>query len=78
MNIQITFTDSIRQGTSAKGNPYTFQEGFLHLEDKPFPLQCQFFVESVIPGGSYQVPYRINVNNGRPELAFDFKAMKRV
>lgn len=78
MKVQITFTESTRHGTSAKGNPYIFQEGFLHVQDKPFPLQCQFFVESVIPACTYEVPYRINVNNGRPELAFDFKAMKRV
>lgn len=76
--INITFTDSTRSGTSAKGNPYLFQEGFLHVEDKPFPLQCQFFVDNVIPAGEYMVPFHIAVNQGRPELAFDFKGMKRV
>lgn len=76
--ISITFTDSTRSGTSAKGNPYLFQEGFLHVEDKPFPLQCQFFVDHVIPAGEYQVAYQITVDQGRPQLTFDFKGMKRV
>lgn len=76
--MKITFTDSVRRGTSAKGNAYAFQEGFLHVENKPFPLQCQFYVDSVYPAGDYLVPYSIDVRDARPQLEFNFSAMKKV
>lgn len=76
--IKITFTDSVRTGTSAKGNAYTFQEAFIHVDNKPFPLQCQLFVDSVIRPGEYLVPFSIAVNQGRPELDLNLAGMKAV
>lgn len=76
--IKITFTDAVRTGTSAKGNPYTIQEAFIHVHDKPFPLQCNLLVENMVRPADYLVPFSIGVNNGRPELVLNIKAMKLV
>lgn len=76
--VKITFTDAVRTGTSAKGNAYTFQEAFIHVDNKPFPLQCQLFVESVVRPGDYLVPFSILVNQGRPELDLNLAGMKAV
>lgn len=76
--IKITFTDATREGVSAKGNAYIFQEAFIHVDDKPFPLQCQLFVNSVFRPGDYVVPYGIAVNQGRPELNLDLAKAKVV
>lgn len=74
--VQITFTDAVRKGVSAKGNAYIFQEAFIHVDDKPFPLQCQLFVNSVFRPGDYLVPFNIAVNQGKPELNLDLAKAK--
>jgi|LSQX01.1.fsa_nt_gb hypothetical protein len=74
--IKITFTDSVRSGISAKGNAYNLQEAFIHVADKPFPLQCNLLVDSVVRPADYLVPYSIGVNNGRPELMLKLESMK--
>lgn len=76
--IKVTFTDSTRSGTSAKGNPYIFQEAFIHVEHKPFPLKCQLFVDAAVRPGDYLVPMSVDVNNDKPELKLDLARMKPV
>lgn len=78
MQVKITFTNETRSGTSAKGNAWMFQEGFIHVEDKPFPLQAQLFVKSAVRPGDYLVPVSIGVEQGRPTLVLNLDGMKAV
>jgi len=70
----VEITGNYRSGTSGKGNPYCMFEGYVHLPNMPYPEKASFYAEKVseVPqAGTYRVPFKFQVKDGRVAVDFD-------
>lgn len=70
--LKVLVTGKSRSGKSARtGKDYSVSECWVHLEGEPYPHKVELFGVS-LAAGSYDVPYSLELFNGRFQVQFDF------
>lgn len=72
--LKVTLTgDSARTLQSKRtGKDFQILDVYVHAS-APFPEKIAIFEDPKLPRGSYDVPVRFEVQNGRLEVRYDFK-----
>lgn len=65
-----------RQGTNKHQRAYFIQSGYAHLPGLRFPQLIEFYTETVLIPGSYDVPCAFRVEDRKVAFALDYSAAK--
>lgn len=73
LRVFVTGKPSVQLEAKKTGRAFHITNVFVQASDKPFPEEVGVLQKIDLPSGHYDVPYAIEVYNGRLQVQLDFK-----
>lgn len=78
MKIRVEIEKIVRQGTNKANRAYFIQSAYVSLPGFKFPQYVEFYTETVLNPGTYDVPVECSVKDNKPAFELDYSAAQPV